>query len=327
MMSAHGVNIGHGFVKYTWIDGEGQPQPMVTFPALVAASGGKVSGALGEIATVPLNGRQWLVGEDALHAASPLTILSRERLSDPVFIPALVRGALLRLGLWGAMPPAMCVTGLPATWAQDVTLARDLGARLRDATDGYQSIRVIPEPLGLVYAALLDDDGQIAGEAALRDGVVGVVDIGHHTVDLAVIRGLVPNAGSLTTFQLGTARPLQAIRSRLSATFERELTLFETDEALRAGVLRVAGAQRALPPGCDLVLREHAAALAARLVESWGSGAQLDAIVLGGGGAALDPLVQAVQARFPQAQVIDAPQGAVARGYARLARRLAREGR
>lgn len=327
MSAGHGPNIGHGFVKYVVIDQAGAELPPVVFPAVTARAGRQVSGALVRVESVDAAGERWWVGDDALLSPSPLTILAQERLSDPAFLPALLRGALQRLGPLNGSAGGTCVTGLPATWAADPAKARQLGDRFRAATSQYGGIKVIAEPLGLVYSALLDNHGEVAGDAALSEGTIAVVDLGHHTVDTAIIRRLAPAPSGLNTFTLGTSRPLREIRARLSASFERELSLYETDLAVRAGALAIGGRERPLPGGWDQPLRENGATIAARLVEEWGSGAQLDAILLGGGGAEEPRVVAAIQARFPHAITVHAPQTAIARGYARLARRLARRRR
>lgn len=325
MIAGHGPNIGHGHVKYVVIDGSGQELPPVVFPAMIARASKIVSGALTAARYVHINGSHYWTGEDALLAPSPLTMLAQERLSDVAFIPALLAGALDRLGHLNGASSGACVTGLPATWAQDPTKARALGERLRQATDAYTQIRVIPEPLGLLYSALLDNHGQVIGDTVLQTGQVAVVDLGHLTVDIAVLRRLVPVASALDTYQLGTSRPLGQIRAHLSAYFERELTLHETDLAVRAGALRIAGQDRLLPDGWDRPLLENGQAIAARLVEAWGRGNQFDAILIGGGGAELPHLSEAITRRFGHAARVEQPQTAIARGYARLARRLGQE--
>lgn len=325
MLAGHGPNIGHGHVKYIVIDKSGKELPPVIFPAMIARAGRAVAGALSSAATVDRGGAQWWVGDDALLAPSQLTMLAQERLSDPIFVPALVSGALQRLGHLNGAASGVCVTGLPATWSADVEKARALGERLRAAAPGYTKIRVIPEPLGLIYSALLDADGQLVGDAALTTGRIAVADLGHLTVDLSTIRRLTPEPAGLETYQLGTVVPLRQIRAQLSSHFERELSLYETDMAVRAGGMRVAGQQQALPVGWDRPLREAGAAIAARLVEAWGRGTQFDAILIGGGGAEIPHLVEAIRRSFPHAAAVADPQIAIARGYARLARRLSRE--
>ncbi|NTV61916.1 MAG: ParM/StbA family protein [Oscillochloris sp.] len=324
MTAGHGPNLGHGYVKYVVIDSQGNELPPVIFPAVTARAGRRVSGALVQVETVDAGGERWWVGEEALLSPSPLTLLAQERLSDPIFIPTLLRAALRRLGNLNGNAAGYAVTGLPATWAANPEKARQLGDRLRAATSQYAGIRVIAEPLGLVYSALLDTHGEILGDSALSSGTIAVVDLGHHTLDTAVISRLTPVPSSLNTFTLGTARPLREIRAQLSATFERELTLYETDLAVRAGALSIAGQPCPLPYDWDRPLRENGAAVVARLVEEWGSGAQFDAILLGGGGAEEPRLTEAITARFPHAVTVERPQTAIARGYAKLARRLAR---
>lgn len=321
--AGHGPNIGHGYVKYVVIDDHGEQS--VIFPAQIAPAGARVMGALTQATTVELGGRRYWTGDDAALAPSPLTMLAQDRLVDQAFIPALLRGALNRFGSLNGSSTGYCVTGLPATWAQDRDKARALGERLRSATDAYTKVRVIPEPLGLLYATLLDNHGQLVGDPALTTGRVAVVDLGHLTVDVAVLHRLTPVPAALETYQLGTAAPLRQIRAQLGAHFARDLSLHETDLAVRAQGLRVAGRVLPLPHGWDRALLENGTAIAARLVEAWGSGAQFDAILIGGGGAELTPLVEAIQRRFPHARAVEQPQTAIARGYARLARRLAAE--
>jgi plasmid segregation protein ParM len=252
-------------------------------------------------------------------------MLSQERLQDPAFLPALLKGALQRLGQLASFDPAFCVSGLPATWAIDTDKARALGARLREGNAAYSAVRVIPEPLGVIYAQLLDTHGQLVGPEALRLGRVAVVDLGHHTADLAIVNRLVVEPASLQTFALGTARPLGELRARLGAAFERDLSMAEVDQVARSGEIMVAGQRYGLPDGWDRPLRENAAAIVAKLAEAWGSGGSLDAILIGGGGAAMPQLAEAILGRFRHAMVVDEPQLAVARGYARLARKLAQE--
>jgi hypothetical protein len=323
MIAAHGVNIGHGYVKYIVIDQYGVELTPVVFPAQVGRALVAAEGSLRCAQTVAAGGASWWTGEDAQLAAAPLTLLAQARLRDPVMIPALVRGALNRFGsgLNGASL-GVCVSGLPAAWAQDVEQARALGARLREGHEGYRSVRVIAEPLGVIYAQALDGQGQIAGDVTLTEGRIGVVDLGHHTVDLAIIHRLQPVPGSLETYQLGMARALAPIRAQLSTVADADLSIHQVDAAVTAEQLVIAGRARPLPAGWDRPLLAHAEAVARRVVEAWGSGSQLDAILIGGGGAAQPRIVAALTEAFAHAAPVDQPQTAIARGYARLARRL-----
>ena len=321
--AGHGPNMGHGYVKYVIIDQHGVELAPVVFPAQIARAARAVVGGLVEARRVHVGNAMYWTGEDAQLAPSPITMLAQERLYDPTFIPALVAGALDRFGYLNGASGGYCVTGLPATWAEQAEVCRALGARLRAAYP-FERLRVIAEPLGLAYAALLDNQGDITGDAVLSTGRIGVIDLGHHTVDVAELLRLAVVRGSLDTWQLGTAGPLREIRGRLGAAFERELSLTETDHAVRAEGLRVRGAVRSLPIGWDRPLVEQGHAVVARLREVWGSGARLDVILIGGGGAEEPRIIAPIREAYPHAVVVTQPQTAIARGYARLARRLGR---
>jgi len=321
--AGHGPNIGHGYVKYIIIDEQGQELEPIIFPSQVAKATHAITGAIRETPTAILDGAHYWTGQDAEQGAMR-TILSQERLTDLSFIPALVAGALARYGSLNGSSTGVCVSGLPATWAESADKCRMLGQRLRaGAPDVYTRITVIAEPLGLAYAALLSNDGQVVGDSAITSGRVGIVDLGHLTVDRSELLRLAPVRSSLDTETLGTKGPLGQIRARLSAHFDRTFSLAETDQAVRLGVAKVAGKDQPLPQGWDIPLRENGQAIRDWLVQAWGSGNQFDRVLLGGGGADVPQIVEAIRTSFPRADVVERPQTAIARGYARLARRMA----
>jgi hypothetical protein len=318
----HGLNIGNGYLKYLVVDELGRELPPVIFPALLAPAQQTVAGAVRQAAALTLpDGSRWWVGEDALLDESPRACLGVERLHDPHFIPALIRAACERLGDLAA--DGVCVTGLPATWMQERAKAQALGERLRAGTDRYRRIQGIPEPLGMIYALVLDNDGEVAGDETLLTGDVAVIDGGHLTIDQAIVKGLVPLASGLRTWQLGTVKPLAQIAAQLSAHFDREFTPHAVDQIVRRGSVRIAGAERALPMHWDQPLIATGEAIAATLTASLGSGAQFDGILLGGGWALEERLTAPTLRCFPHATIVPDPQLSIARGYARLARRLA----
>lgn len=324
MTAGHGPNIGHGYVKYIIISSEGVELEPVIFPSQVARATHAVMGAISETPTAILDGAHYWTGQDAEQGAMR-TILSQERLTDLSFIPALVAGALSRYGSLNGSSTGVCVSGLPATWAESADKCRMLGQRLRaGAPDVYTRITVIAEPLGLAYAALLSNDGQVVGDSTLASGRVGIVDLGHLTVDRSELLRLAPVRSSLDTETLGTKGPLVQIRARLSAHFDRTFSLAETDQAVRAGVARVGGKDQPLPQGWDIPLRENGQAIRDWLQQAWGRGNQFDKVLIGGGGAELPQITEAIRATYGDlVEVVDRPQTAIARGYARLARRMA----
>ncbi len=184
---------------------------------------------------------------------------------------------------------------------------------------------MIAEPLAIVYARLLNNDGDVVGAPELQQGKVAVIDLGHHTVDVGVIDAMRPQPHTLATFQLGTAKPLAAIKQRLAARFEVDFSLHAVDQAVRTGTIKVAGKTIDLPQGWDQPLRDNGATIAVQLGELWGNGAQFDAILIGGGGSAVAAITHAILNQFAHADVIPEGQIAVALGYARLARRFGKQ--
>lgn len=325
MSAGHGPNVGHGYVKYVIIDSRGQELTPVVFPALVARAGGVARGALAAAPTIDLDGAPYWTGEDALLSPTPLSILAQERLADPIFIPALVRGALARASACHeVVGDAVAVTGLPATWSEDLAMAQQLGARLRAAAH-FDDIRVIPEPLGLLYSKLLDNDGREAGDPSLASGRWLVCDWGHRTDDEVIVDRRCALRGSLRTdADTASAAALDRIAQHLSVVFERDFTLYEVDQAIRDGGVWQFGELRPLPPHWDRPLLDLGAAAAARMVNRYRR-ERLDGILVGGGGAAEERKMAAVRAKFPHLVVAERPQLAIAVGYARLARRFAAE--
>jgi hypothetical protein len=334
-LAGHGPNIGHGWVKYVIIDGNGKELEPIVFPATIARASQAAAGSLTRVATVKLGQHRYWTGWDAQLSANQLTMLGQDRLADPVFIPALLSGALERFGHLNGSSRGVCVSGLPASWTEQ-TGAVDgkevknvhetrLGAALRagSGTEMYHKVVVIAEPLGLAYSVLLDNHGQMAGDPKLATGRLGLVDLGHRTDDTAEVLRLSVIKSSLTSEDLGTVGPLTEIRSRISAHFDCKLTILETDMAMRTGTIAIAGRLRDLPHGWDRPLIENGNAKAARLREAWGSGHQFERIIIGGGGAELEQLTAPTLAKFENAVVAELPQTAIPRGYARLARRIA----
>ncbi|MCA0352024.1 MAG: ParM/StbA family protein [Chloroflexi bacterium] len=322
-ITVHGANIGHGFVKYT-INENGEEQTTI-FPAIVAPAASNAEGSLHDIPTVEVHGTLWWTGEHALLAPSPLSLRSQQRLYDRHIIPALVKGALQRLG---QPTGGACVTGLPAAWIGERDLAVALAGRLRDAVpSGFfhgatlkTGIRVISEPLGALYGVLLDETGRILN-LGYETGRIGVIDLGHNTVDACIVQALNVIPDSAISFELGSANPLQQLQTRISGRYNIDLTLHDVDQAVRKGYVRVAGEELDLPTGWERPWEANGQQVADAMVRAWGSGGKLDAIIIAGGGAELPILVRALQQRFRQAIVAPNPQTAIARGYARRARR------
>ncbi|HEU4322407.1 MAG TPA: ParM/StbA family protein, partial [Roseiflexaceae bacterium] len=214
------------------------------------------------------------------------------------------------------------VSGLPGSWADDAELGKHLYNRLKDGLPGvFSKILVIAEPEALALSQLLDSDGNETGDPKYRDGRGLVVDLGSHTDDGSIIDKRRKVRGSTRTYQTGMVAALTQIKNLLSAKFDRTFSLHETDLAVREGIVRIGGGRTApLPNHWDAPINELADQAALNLRADYGNGSDLDFVLLGGGGALQPRKVAAIQRLYPFAQVVDDPQMAIARGYARLAR-------
>lgn len=317
-----GINAGNGHTKIAGITSDGRMLE-VRLPSQLSPAGSVVTGAISTRRPIYVGGEGFWVGEDAT-TTNPRTDLTQGRLDDPILIPALVRKGWAMLGSEIA-PNGVYVSCLPASWALDKELCGKLAGKLRYAgVDRANPIRIIPEPLGLAYDQLLDIHGQSASSfMALEYGNVLVIDIGYNTLDLIVLNRMVPMADSLESYGLGTSGALTMIRARLSARFDRPFSAYETDLAIRSGSVIVAGKHRDLYEGWDAPIGVLANDIVATLASTIKSGAQFDMILIGGGGAELREITSAIMHRYPHCIVVEDPQGAIARGCAKLGARLA----
>ncbi len=325
-MYAHGDNYGHGFVKKIVIDPQGNELPPLIFPAQIAQAERRSTGAIATAETVQAGGKHWWVGEDAERLGSVRVLLTQDRLTDPAFIPALALAARSRLGLNDPATGGFCVSGLPGSWAEDEALCQQLFARLRDALPGYYTkVRVIAEQEALAFCVMLDNNGELAGDARYREGRGLALDLGHNTDDAGKLDAARRVKGSFRTYPTGTARALTQVKNQLIAAFDRDFSLHEVDQAIRTKSVTLAGGRRApLPSHWDRPLIENAGTLVNNLQADYGKGNDLEYVLLGGGGALQEIKVEAIRAVYPFAEVVDDAQFAIARGYARLARRLIR---
>jgi len=323
--AAYGINLGYGFSKsFMLVSGE-SPRHII-FPSLISEASAVASGSVQDVRTVVYGNRSFWVGEDALLASSaPMTAIGSSRLDDPLFYPVLLRATLDALNAWEY--PGVCVTGLPATMISR-QYAERLGDHFRAATADRpvfvepEGIYVIPEPVCLLYAWLLDDTGAERMPGALRGARYAYLDIGHYTVDGGTIENGVVTKEKLFSRPMGTYRWLSEIRSMLIAAFHRDFTLFETDEAVRRGAVEVRGKWLPLPDGWDAPIHRHAVALRSLCEEQWQDGGQFRSIIVGGGGAEQQRLIEPLLHRYDHIDVVDDPQFAIARGAARRARQI-----
>jgi hypothetical protein len=100
-----------------------------------------------------------------------------------------------------------------------------------------------------------------------------------------------------------------------------ELSLHEVDRAIQAGVVRVHGEPVALQSLVTPAVGEIETAIIARARDLWGEAADLDAILVTGGGGA--PVYDTIRSVYPHARLLDNAFWANAEGLQRFGRRPA----
>jgi hypothetical protein len=349
---AYGINLGHTWAKAVMIHNGGEVV-LEPFPSLIAQAR-SVTGAIAATERIELKGKHWYAGTDALIARGQIrTGFDQGRLDDTHLLPVLTNAVMRRLAaqLAGVMetpgsadaqdddeagaaagegpiamlPPGYCVTGLPATWADDPSKGQALSQRLREGWRSFTKIRVIGEQLGLVYSVILGPDGEFRGEADLRQQRLGILDLGGHTVDGCEVASMNVDRDTLFTFNEGAAHPLQKVRLRLNAFFDADFSLYEVEQAIRVGRIQVGDQQRELPKHWDAPLMDAGSTITNRLGEVWGKGTHLYRIPVGGGTSQIPQITEPILKKYPQAFIVPDGQTAIARGFAHLARRFARK--
>jgi plasmid segregation protein ParM len=281
---------------------------------------------------IEYQGRHYLVGERALKLTHRLFVgLSREWL-DSIPFTLLALTALRRRAVDSGMTVTV-VTGLPVDdlSVHAATVKRQLVGthKLTVLPAGkpweitVAEVHVLPQPLGTVFAQVLDDKGIIANPR-IAEASIGVLDIGFRTSDYFSLQGLEIVPDKCLTRNTGIAELMLDVSREIARRHG-----VETDpHALNDVVLR-----RALPVGnrtvdisglVEPLLDRHAEAIAAHARMLWGDGARgLQVLWLTGGGALL--LGTRLQDIAPHAQLVDNARIQNAVGYYRFA--VARRGR
>jgi plasmid segregation protein ParM len=311
------VDLGFGNVKY--IDSVSRDViRCASFPALAPLADDKALDARlfarTDTVTVEAMQRRYEVGPgvSALERGGSARILRDDYIRTPQYL-ALMRGVLHYMKL-----PAidLLVVGLPIGHATKrgeelAALLRGTHAVIADRFVEVRDVCCLPQPVGgfLHHAALALDVARVRHETTL------VIDVGYLTVDWLVCNGFQPILARSGHVEGGVSLVLRALADAIGAENDVHYTNHGAlDHALLTGNLSLFGQNVEITPylhAADPVME----AAVNQLCNGVGDGAEIDNVVVVGGGARL--YLREIERRFPrhQVQVTSDPVFANVRGF------------
>lgn len=270
---------------------------------------------------------QWFIGEAAIEQS---WFASRKQDRDWITKPeylALMLAAITELSSGTAISLQM-ITGLPVSYFADrgamvkllrrVHQVRRAGRRCGQRIE-VSDVLVLPQGLAAVLSEALDERGKIR-PGPVAEGRVGLLDVGGHTVNVASFVQLREVARQTASIDAGMWGPLTEIGKRVNAAFPGQaLRGHAIVEAVVAGRIRHYGEDRDISGIARDVLRPFARQIVDEASQVWGSAAQLDVLLIAGGGA--EVVGPVLLAEYPHARVITNPQWANVDGYVKFGRR------
>jgi PRTRC genetic system protein D len=181
-------------------------------------------------------------------------------------------------------------------------------------------VHILPQGIGALYALALDHRGRINGRnRELLHGRVGIVDVGMLTTNFVLIEDLQFIEQSSNSITTGIGSVLRSVAKDLKDEYDLDWTrqLGRVDEAVRDRQVMVYGETRDVSHIVDPHLHDTAEAIvkAVQSLPGWGSGVDLKAVILTGGGSHL--LGGTIGEAYPQSRVCEEPQMANVTGYLR----------
>lgn len=193
--------------------------------------------------------------------------------------------------------------------------------KLWERSFSVKSARIVPQPFGTFFNQLLNHNGEVVDES-LTGEMVGIVDIGFKTTDLAVSN----NAEFIDRLSFSTTTALSSIYRIIGDRLRREFKVdkedYELDECITNKKIKIAGEEHDLSAWVDNTFRMVAGKIATEIESKWDY-KMFDRILLTGGGG--EAMSHYIVDSFPNMTVVEDPQTANVRGFQKLAQRVFNE--
>ncbi len=190
--------------------------------------------------------------------------------------------------------------------------------RLWDRSFSVKNARIVPQPFGTFFNQLLNPNGEVIDDD-LTGEMVGIVDIGFKTTDLAVSN----NAEFIDRLSFSTTTALSSIYRLIGDRLRREYKIdkedYELDESIAQKSIKIAGEKHDISSWVDNAFRMVAGKIATEIESRWDY-KMFDRILLTGGGG--EAMSNYIVESFPNMTLVEEPQTANVKGFQKLAHRL-----
>lgn len=268
--------------------------------------------------------RRWYVGEAAIKQSKARQTVDKTRTVETEGILLLAVGLSL---LAEDDSNAKIVIGLPVLHYEALrdkysALAQTLHKVSFLSADGSQEfrrstqvhdVRVIPQPAGTLFDAILDAKGEICSN--LAKSKIGIVDIGYNTLDLAVFDSLEYIGQKSTSFSnSGMFSVYSALAQEIFRGFGLEVPTEQIDSIAQTKKIMIAGKNHDIARQFQAASVAAAEQIIARIRNTWPDIWAMEKIILTGGGSivlqqALLPLFERDQAVIAQDPVLSNANG------------------
>lgn len=314
MKSAVAIDIGHSAVKVAVSDEAGK-RHILLFPTAVCKAfkiSNEIEAARAAKETVRIGTTEYFVGETALiqGGATVTTGLSEDWLKTPEYSALMVHAYNEALKLADSANPSL-VLGLPThLYSRQEDKAAELAIALLSNSD----VRVIPQPMGVYFEAMISEDGSPL--AAIETESWAVIEIGYFTTDFMLMKKgrWAEKASGVCSGARVAAEHLQRILGEKNITVD----LYECEEALRIKQIKNFGNKIDVSTEVNeavSILVNEVVDTATRLMES--EARKTDGFIIAGGGAGF--MFSNLKERFPNAIMPQTPRMSVVEGMRRCA--------
>jgi len=153
----------------------------------------------------------------------------------------------------------------------------------------------------------------------LLQSTVGVIDIGFFTVDFVTVKKLKFVKDSHESYEGGMATAYRRIAKTLYEYYDCKREVYEVEDIVKDGYITAYGEKKDTRHIVDLNLKDFASEIRGRATTLWKEGADVNAILLTGGGASV---LRDYLTFYRHLKIVNDSQFANAKGFYKYGRRL-----